>query len=157
MSNTIPAVFWCLFYVLQDAKAVEAIRQEIDTYLPIVPLDNDTDDGIIEEWIPKQSNSCVYVESAVNKMLRLAGAALITRKCSRETQIVLHDGHTLNVKPDKTIAWFAALTHRDPNIFPDSKKFIFDRFVDKHTETIPGFVPFEGGKIIWNTSFSIQK
>jgi len=157
LGNTIPAVFWCLYYVLQDAKAMEKIKQEIDTYLPIVSLDNDADDGIIEEWTPEQLNSCVYLESAVNEMLRLAAASLITRKCSRETQIVLHDGRTLTLKPNETVAWFAAITHRDGNIFPDPNKFIFDRFVDKHAETIPGFVPFEGGKIIWNTSFSIQK
>jgi hypothetical protein len=146
LGNTIPAVFWCLYYVLRDEKAVETIRQEIDTYLPIISLDNDADNETIEVWTPEQLNSCVYLESAVNEMLRLAGASLITRKCSRETQIVLHDGRTLTVKPNETVAWFAAITHRDANIFPDPNKFIFNRFVDKNAETIPGFVPFGGGK-----------
>jgi hypothetical protein len=29
-----PAVCWSLLYILQDAKAVEAIQQEINTNLP---------------------------------------------------------------------------------------------------------------------------
>jgi cytochrome P450 len=133
----IPAVFWCLLYVLRDTKAVETIRQEIDTYLPIFSLDNDTDDAFIEEWTSEHLNAYVYLESAVNETLPLAVAPLITRKCSRETQLVLHDGRTIDVKPNETVAWFAGITHRDVNIFSDPNEFVFDRFVDKNTETIP--------------------
>lgn len=146
LGNTIPAVFWFLFYVLRDKKAIENIKQEIDTYLPMFSLDNDVDDSIINQWTIEKLNSCIYLESAVNETLRLVGASLITRKCNQQTQLVLHDGHTLHVKPNETIAWFAAITHRDPNIFPNPNEFIFDRFLYKHAETFPGFIPFGGGK-----------
>ncbi|UJR19250.1 hypothetical protein I4U23_022378 [Adineta vaga] len=146
LGNTIPAVFWCLLYILQDPKAVEAIKQEIDTYLPVFSLDNDIDDSLIDEWTSEQLNSCVYLESAVNEMLRLAGAALMTRKCQRETRVVLQDGRILNVKPNETVAYFAAVTHLDPNLFPEPNKFIFDRFLNKNAESVPGFMPFGGGK-----------
>ena len=146
LGNTIPAVFWCLFYLLRDSKAIATIRQEIDTHLPRFPLNNDTDATLIQEWTPEQLNSCVYLESVVSETLRLAGAPLITRKCSQKTELVLHDGRTLKVKPDETVAWFAAITHRDPTIFPNPNEFIFDRFLNKTAETFPGFIPFGGGK-----------
>ncbi len=147
LGNTIPTVFWCFFYLLHDPKAVEILRQEIDTYLPKFSLNNDdTNDSLIEEWTPEQLNSCVYLESVVNETLRLAGAPLITRKCNQETQLVLHDGRSLIVKPNETVAWFAGITHRDPNIFPEPNKFIFDRFLNKNAEAISGFIPFGGGK-----------
>jgi len=146
LGNTIPTVFWCLFYVLRDTKAVETIRQEIDTYLPVFSLDNDVDDAIIEEWTPEQLNSCVYLESAVNETLRLAAAPLLLRRCTQETQIVLHDGRTLNVKPNETVACLATINHYDATIFPNPNKFIFDRFLNKNAESIPGFIPFGGGK-----------
>ncbi len=38
-----------LIYVLRDNKAMETIKQEIDTYLPMFSFDNDIDDLIIEE------------------------------------------------------------------------------------------------------------
>jgi hypothetical protein len=146
LGNTIPAVFWCLFYILQDTKAVEVIKQELNIYLPFFSLDNDAVDIIIEEWTPEQLSSCVYLDSAVNEMLRLAGAPLMTRKCQRETQIVLEDGRILNVKPNETVAYFAPITHLDANLFPEPNKFIFDRFINKNADTIPGFIPFGGGK-----------
>jgi cytochrome P450 len=146
LGNTIPGTFWCLYYILRDPKAAEAIKQEVDTYLPSFSIDNDADDALIEEWTPEQLNSCVYLESAVNEMLRLAGAALVTRKCDRETEITLHDGRILNVKPNETIAWFTPTAHLDENLFPEPNKFIFDRFVDKNVDSLPGYMPFGGGK-----------
>jgi cytochrome P450 len=146
LGNTIPAVCWTLFYILQDTKAVETIQREIDTNLPFLPLDNDSDSSLIEEWTPEQLNSCVYLESAVYETLRMAGAPLLTRRCDKETQIVLQDGRTLIVKPNEIIAYFAGVTHLDANLFPEPNKFIFDRFVNKTAETVPGFIPFGAGK-----------
>jgi cytochrome P450 len=146
LGNTIPAVFWSLLYILQDTKAVETIQQEIDTNLPFFSLDNDPGDSPIEEWTPEQLNSCVYLESAVNEALRMAGAALLTRKCHKETQIVLQDGRTLIVKPNETVAYFAGVTHVDANLFPEPNKFIFDRFLNKTADAVPGFMPFGAGK-----------
>jgi cytochrome P450 len=148
LGNTIPAVFWSLFYILQDKKAVETIKQEIDTYLPVFSLDNGTDDSLVDEWTPEKLNSCVYLESAINETLRLAGSPLMIRKCQQETQIVLQDGRTLTVKPNETVAYLAAITHLDENLFSEPNKFIFDRFVNKNAESVSGYMPFGGGKSI---------
>ncbi len=67
--------------ILQDAKAIEVISQEIDTYLPIFSLENNSDESLVEEWAPEQRNSCIYLENTVNETLRLAGAPLMIRKC----------------------------------------------------------------------------
>jgi cytochrome P450 len=76
----------------------------------------------------------------------MTGAALITRKCDKETQIVLQDGRTLTVKPNETVAYFAGATHLDANLFPEPNKFIFDRFLNKAADAVPGFMPFGAGK-----------
>jgi cytochrome P450 len=86
------------------------------------------DDSLIEEWAPEQFNSCVYLESAINEVLRLAGAPLMTRMCHQETQIVLQDGCTLTVKSDEIVAYLAPATHLDENLFPEPNKYIFHRF-----------------------------
>jgi cytochrome P450 len=148
LGNTIPAVFWSMFYILQDAKAVEVIKQEIDTYLPSFSLDNDADESIIEEWTPEKLNSCVYLDSSVNETLRLVGGSLMIRKCKQETQIVLQDGRTLHVKPNESLVYFVAVTHRDENLFPEPDKFIFDRFVNKNADSVLGYMPFGSGKYI---------
>ena len=148
LGNTIPGVFWSLLYILRDAKALDAIKEEITTHLPAVPLDTENNDSLTEQWTLEQLDSCVYLESAVNEAIRLAGAPFMTRKCFRETKIVLQDGRTLVVKPSETLACFAGASHFDANMFPEPTKFVFDRFLNKKAETVPGFMPFGGGKSI---------
>jgi hypothetical protein len=146
LGNTIPALFWCLFYVLQDAKAIETIQREIDTHLPFFSLDKDSDESLIKQWTPEQLSLCVHLDSAVNEILRLTGSALVMRRCREETRVVLQDGRTLTVKPNEIVANFVGVNHLDPNLFPEPNKFIFDRFVGKNPESVPGFMPFGGGK-----------
>lgn len=148
LGNTIPTVFWCLFYILQNAEALEVIKQEIDSHLPSFSLDSIEEDVVIEEWTMEKLNSCVYLESAINETLRFAASTFLTRKCRQETQIALEDGRILNVKPNETVAYFAPITHLDSNLFPDPYKFIFDRFVNKKVDNTPGFIPFGSGKSI---------
>ncbi|CAF1047307.1 unnamed protein product [Didymodactylos carnosus] len=148
LGNTIPTVFWCLFHILQNAEALEVIKQEIDEHLPFSSLDNDKADSVIEEWTVEKLNSCVYLESAINETLRFAASTFLTRKCRQETQILLQDGRILNVKPNETVAYFAPITHLDADLFPDPNKFVFDRFVNKNADNIAGFLPFGSGKSI---------
>ena len=146
LGNTIPAVFWCLLYILHDTKAIETITQELDTHLPSFSLDTDADESVIEKWTPEQLNSCIYLESAVNETLRLAAAPMMARKCRQETDVALPDGRVLKVQPDETLLHFVGVTHTDSNLFPEPDKFIFDRFVHKNPDGTLGFMPFGGGK-----------
>jgi cytochrome P450 len=148
LANTIPGVFWSLLYILRDPKALQTIKEEIDKHLPIVPLDSDSNDSDTNDWTPEQLDSCIYLESAINETLRLAGAPFMTRKCCRETQFVLQDGRTVTMKSGETLAWFGGASHFDPKLFPEPTKFVFDRFLNKKAETVPGFMPYGGGKSI---------
>ena len=146
LGNAVPAVFWFLFYVLQDAKAIEAITRELNMHLPFFSLDTDADESVIEEWTPERLNACIYLDSAVNETLRLAGAPMMFRKCRQEAEVVLQDGRTLKVQPSETLIHFVGVTHTDAKLFPDPEKFIFDRFIHRNPDGTPGFMPFGGGK-----------
>jgi oxysterol 7-alpha-hydroxylase len=146
LANTIPGVFWSLFYILKDPKALQTIKEEIDTHLPVVPLDGDK--GVFEDWTPEQLDLCVYLESAVNEAIRLVAAPLMTRKCIRPAELVLQDGRNIKFKIGETLAWFGGVSHFDPKLFPEPTKFIFDRFLNKKVDTVAGYMPFGGGKSI---------
>jgi cytochrome P450 len=147
VGNTIPAVFWCFFYILQDANAMKTIQDEIDIYLPQFSLENDDEShDIIEQWTPERLNRCIYLDSAVNETLRLTSTPMMLRKCCRKTQITLHDGRILNVQPDEAVALYPAASHYDENRFSCPTKFVFDRFIRQHMDTVNGFMPFGTGK-----------
>ena len=148
LGNTIPGVFWSLFHILRDPKALATIKEEIDRHLPTVPLDGNDHNSVTEDWTPEQLDSCIYLESAINEAIRLAGAPFMIRKCREKAQLVLQDGRTITIQPGETLAWFGAAGHFDANLFPEPTKFIFDRFLNKKAEAVPGFMPFGGGKSI---------
>lgn len=148
LGNTIPGVFWSLFYILRDKKALETIKEEMDTHLSNVPLDFDEKNSSTEVWKPEQLDACVYLESAINESLRLAGAPFMTRKCIRQAEVNLQDGRTITVKPGETLAWYGGASHYDQKMFPQADEFIFDRFLNKKADTVPGYMPFGAGKSI---------
>ncbi|CAF1185600.1 unnamed protein product [Adineta steineri] len=142
LGNTIPAVFWSLFYILRDPKAISTITEEINTHLPAVPLDGD------EDWTPEQLDACVYLESAINETIRLVGTIFMTRKCIRDAQLILQDGRTVQFKEGENLAWFAGASHYSEKFFVKPNEFHFDRFLNKKADSVPGFMPFGGGKSI---------
>ena len=143
LGNTIPALFWCLLCILHDEKAMRTIQEDIDKHLPSFSLENDDESGqLLQKWTPERLNSCVYLDSAVNEMLRLTATPMVLRKCCQTTQILLRDGRTINVKEDDTIALFPAASHYDDNNFSSPTKFVFDRFIHKSMDMINGFLPF---------------
>ncbi|UJR16912.1 hypothetical protein I4U23_003810 [Adineta vaga] len=154
LGNTIPGVFWSLFYILRDPKALVTIQEEINTHLPFIPLDNT--DSQSAYWTPEQLDSCIYLESAINETIRLVGAIFMTRKCCRDTQITLEDGHKINIKAGEDLAWYGGASHIDENLFPHATQFIFDRFLNKKVETVPGYMPFGGGKSICPGRFFVR-
>jgi cytochrome P450 len=44
------------------------------------------------------------------------------------------------------VAYFVGATHLDANLFSEPNKFIFDRFLNKTVEDVPGFMPFGTSK-----------
>ncbi|CAF3307511.1 unnamed protein product, partial [Rotaria sp. Silwood2] len=110
-------------------------------------LDNDDENyDLIEQWTPERLNRCIYLDSAVNEVLRLTSAPMMLQKCCQKTEANLHDGRILNVQPNEAVALYPAASHYDENQFSKSTIFIFDRFVHQNMEIINGFMPFGTGK-----------
>ena len=52
----------------------------------------------------------------------------------------------LKMKKILFIMNFSPISHLDANLFLEPNKFIFDRFVNRHADIIPGFISFGSGK-----------
>ncbi|CAF3669519.1 unnamed protein product [Rotaria sp. Silwood1] len=143
LGNTIPAIFWCLYYLLRNPIALKTVREEIVSKLSCTNLSFNTDELDIQ-GSKDALDQCIYLDSAVNETLRMVSTPMTLRKCSRTTKIALQDGRTFEVKQGDAIALFPAAAHRDPHFFEEPNVYKYDRFV--HQQVLTGFVPFGVGK-----------
>ncbi|CAF4652021.1 unnamed protein product [Rotaria sp. Silwood1] len=74
VGNTILATLWALLYLLRDPRALEKVTEETRTHLPSFSL-SELSDTNIELWTYDALTKCIYLESAVNEMLRLMDTA----------------------------------------------------------------------------------
>ncbi|CAF1317025.1 unnamed protein product [Rotaria magnacalcarata] len=147
VGNTIPATFWSLFYILRDPHALQKINEEICTHLPPFSF-SDPNDKSFEFWTSGNIAKCVYLESAINEVLRIKGTPMVSRKCYQDTQISLADGTIIPVRENDMISLFPEVVHSDPNYFPEPEIYKFDRFLGKTTDAIKGLLTFGSGKTI---------
>ena len=149
VGNTMPAAYWTMYYIISNNDALAAVTKELkDIYgssIPNVQL------NITGADITKMS----ILDSCISEALRLTSGSMMMRQ-------VVHSDYTLTTSSGKEykfrkgdkIGIFPALTHYDPEIFPDPYTFKYDRFItqptyvkknNKEIATASCFLPFGGG------------
>ncbi|CAF1427163.1 unnamed protein product, partial [Didymodactylos carnosus] len=94
IGNTIPAVYWALFYLLTGPTAtIDIIKKEIQQHLSLfIRLDIPDENN---DYQLDQLDKCVHLDSAIDETLRLVATAMILRRCSKDTKITLDAERTL--------------------------------------------------------------
>ncbi|XP_027733031.1 25-hydroxycholesterol 7-alpha-hydroxylase-like [Vombatus ursinus] len=152
VSNTIPASFWTVYYLLQHPEAVAVLRDEIDYLLQSTGQKKEPDFNIL--FTREQLDGLVYLESIINETLRLTSVSSNIR-CNKE-DITLNLGNgEVNLRKGDTTIIYPPLLHYDPEIFEQPEEFKFDRFVEdgkkkttffKRGQELPYFlIPFGSG------------
>ncbi|CAF1616588.1 unnamed protein product [Didymodactylos carnosus] len=150
IGNTTPAIYWTLFYLLRGSRTImDLIKQEIDQHLsPLTEYDHLREDN--KDHQLDQLDKCIYLDSAVNETLRLVATAMIIRRCSNDTKIILSDKQTLEIPRNETVVLFPCASHYDPQVFKDPFDYKYDRFLASNltTEQKRSFLPFGGGRFV---------
>ncbi|XP_046498120.1 cytochrome P450 7B1 isoform X1 [Equus quagga] len=140
VTNTIPTMFWAMYYLLRHPEAMAVLRDEIDHLLQSTGQKKGS--GFSIHLTREQLDSLVYLESTILEVLRLCSFSVIMRFVEEDLTLPSETGDYCLRKGD-SIAIFPAALHHDPEIYEAPEEFRFDRFVEdgKKKTTF-----FKGGK-----------
>mmetsp|Transcript_18345 Transcript_18345/g.25239 ORF Transcript_18345/g.25239 Transcript_18345/m.25239 type:complete len:515 (-) Transcript_18345:520-2064(-) len=129
VGNSIPAVFWCIYHIVADPEAYQAIQGEIEDVLNSRSGGNDRDEPFTLEELSKM----VLVKSAFTEALRLYQGAFTAREAT--TDFVFDPKKPGQpkylIKEGTKVMAFVATMHHDPDVFTDPLKYQYDRFAPK--------------------------
>ncbi|XP_019520924.1 PREDICTED: 25-hydroxycholesterol 7-alpha-hydroxylase isoform X2 [Hipposideros armiger] len=114
VANTIPAMFWAMYYLLRHPEAMAVLRDEIDHLL--LSTGQKQGPGFSIHLTREQLDSLVYLESTILEALRLSSFSSIIRFVEEDLTLPSETGDYLLRKGD-LLAIFPPLLHHDPEVF----------------------------------------
>ncbi|XP_078599980.1 cytochrome P450 7B1-like [Branchiostoma floridae x Branchiostoma japonicum] len=136
LSNTVPAAFWTLFYLLKDPVAMAAVRAEVDQILKETgqSLETMKEAGKMIHVTREQLNDMKCLGSAINEALRMCSASIIIRVATDDAELALESGSTFRIRKGDRVALYPGFVHMDPEVFDDPETFKYDRFLENGME-----------------------
>ncbi|XP_070603956.1 cytochrome P450 7B1 [Erythrolamprus reginae] len=128
VGNTIPAIFWTIYYLLRHPEAFAAVRDEIDHLLQSTGQERRP--GCSIHLSREQLDNLVYLESAVNESLRFCSSSTNIRQIKESFILKFEDNHEVSLREGDLLAIFPPVLHMDPEIYEDPQAYKFDRFVE---------------------------
>ena len=143
-SNSMPAVFWLMYFLMKSAASsskgnqnyFEMIRQEIREKIPnwqqflaknfsAEGKDTDDDQPTASSFLSNdQLNELYFIDACFTETLRLVSGSFILRIVMEEQfQLSLHSGHSYRFRKGDRVGLFPGLFHKNPKIFPDPEEF----------------------------------
>lgn len=149
VGNTMPAVFWIVYYLLKNPEAKQRVMEELGKV-------KKTQEGLIDQ---ENLNSLVFVDACITESLRMSSGSMIMRYVKKPCKLTLDSGRTYSFVKGDRVGICPPLTHFDDAIFPNAKTFYPERFLDenlldksplsrstgKKLEMSNTFLPFGGG------------
>ncbi|XP_008980948.3 cytochrome P450 7B1 isoform X1 [Callithrix jacchus] len=127
VANTIPAMFWAMYYLLRHPEAMAAVRDEIDRLLQSTGQKKGS--GFPIYLTREQLDSLICLESTVFEALRLSSYSTTIRFVEEDLTLSAETGDFCVRKGD-LLAVFPPIFHGDPEIFEAPEEFRYDRFVE---------------------------
>ncbi|KAI8499295.1 Cholesterol 7-alpha-monooxygenase [Branchiostoma belcheri] len=134
LSNTVPAAFWTLYYLLKDPVAMGAVRAEVDQLLKETgqTLENVKEGGDMIHVTRQQLNDMKC--SAINEALRMCSASIIIRVATEDAELALESGSTFRIRKGDRVGLYPGFLHMDPEVYDDPETFKYDRFLEDGQE-----------------------
>ncbi|XP_020020958.2 cytochrome P450 7B1 isoform X2 [Castor canadensis] len=127
VANTIPVMFWAMYYVLRHPEAMEALREEIDHLLQSTGQKKGS--GFSIHLTREQLDNLVCLESTIFEVLRLCSYSSTIRFVEEDLTLNSETGNCCLRKGD-FIAIFPPIIHSDPEVFEAPEEFRFNRFME---------------------------
>uniref|UniRef100_H2ZLL6 Uncharacterized protein n=1 Tax=Ciona savignyi TaxID=51511 RepID=H2ZLL6_CIOSA len=140
-ANTLPALFWTLFHILNDKQAKVDVLQEFEKHLGKSENFYDvTTVGENLQWptmddiqrIKKGDlDKMVVLDSCLKETLRVSGSSMAVRRATQNTTITLHSGKVYNIRKGDYTSYFAPVTHQDTQIYEKPEEYRHERFLQR--------------------------
>lgn len=127
LANTIPTMFWAMYYLLRHPENMEALRDEIDSFLQSTGQKKGP--GLSIHFTREQLDSLVCLESTILEVLRLCSYSTIFREVQEDMNFNSETSSYCLRKGD-FVAIFPPILHTDPEVFEAPEEFRFNRFVE---------------------------
>jgi cholesterol 7alpha-monooxygenase len=133
--NTIPACFWCVFYLLQNPAELKRVKDEIRTVMEAAKKEDPTPRS---KWDIRCSRETLkkltLLDCAIQETLRLATGSMMMRRSTKDQVLDLPTG-PLPLKKGDNVAIYPYLQHHDPLLFPEPEAFQLDRWKEKPVDS----------------------
>lgn len=115
VSNSMPATFWMLYYLLKDPDLLEKVIAEVDRVV--------ADGGEGQNLTTEHMASMHLVDACITEALRLHSGSLIMRDVLSPCSLVLASGRSYNFRKGDRVCIFPTMTNLDPEIFPEPNRY----------------------------------
>ena len=149
-ANTVPAAFWSVAYLLQDPRAMAAVREELGATAD----DDSAGRSSAREWTREELDRMRRLDSCICEALRLSSASMMMRRVTEAHALELASGQLIQLRAGDMVCLFPYLTHRDPEIFEHPDEYRFERFFsergvarfEKQGQRVPfAYMPYGAG------------
>ncbi|XP_023558194.1 25-hydroxycholesterol 7-alpha-hydroxylase isoform X2 [Octodon degus] len=122
IANSIPVMFWAMYYVLRHPEAMEALHDEIDHLLQSTGQKKGS--GFFIHLTREQLDSLVCLESVILETLRLCSYSSAIRFVEEDFVLSSETGDCCLRKGDM-VAIFPPAIHSDPEVFEAPEAYLF--------------------------------
>ncbi|XP_073532836.1 cytochrome P450 7A1 [Phyllobates terribilis] len=131
LANTLPAAFWCVFYLLRCPKAMKAATDEISQVLENASQKVTFDDKHI--FLNRhQLDDMPVLDSIIKESMRLSSASLNIRVAKENFTLQLEEKGAYSIRKDDIVAFYPQTVHLDPEVYEDPFAFKYDRYLDEN-------------------------
>ncbi|XP_078485364.1 cytochrome P450 7A1-like [Ciona intestinalis] len=135
-ANTLPALFWTLFYILNDKTARVDVLEEFEKHLrKTVPacdvIGTVTDDlkwpnlSDIQRMRKGDVDKLVVLDSCTKETMRMGGSALAARRANADTTVTLASGQEYKIRKGDYTSYFAPVRHFDIKLVKTTNLRVF--------------------------------
>uniref|UniRef100_A0A8C5RF77 Cytochrome P450 family 7 subfamily B member 1 n=1 Tax=Laticauda laticaudata TaxID=8630 RepID=A0A8C5RF77_LATLA len=128
VGNTIPVIFWTMYYLLRHPEAFAVVHDEIDHLLQSTGQEKRPGYNIYLSR--EQLDNLVYLESAINESLRMCSSSMNIRQVKENFILKFEENREVCLRKGDFLAIFPPVLHRDPEIYKDPQTYKFDRYVE---------------------------
>mmetsp|Transcript_112566 Transcript_112566/g.220657 ORF Transcript_112566/g.220657 Transcript_112566/m.220657 type:complete len:513 (-) Transcript_112566:24-1562(-) len=116
VGNTMPSVFWLMYYLMTSPDAMQKVLSEISAVCP-ASVSGDA------SFSQDQLNKLLYMDACITETLRLSSGSMIMRHVGQACEVTLASGKTYKFRAGDRVGLCPPLWHMDKTIYSNPTHF----------------------------------